>query len=169
MSIYSFSITIPCKSYIKKYCVVNYGDPIFLSFNSSFGDTVLTKISSPDILIVNKDAISIAFRHFNAKLKFVLPFHWFGRVSTELSEQQIFRINKYIEGLFKDDLYSFVRISSWNGISRKKAILFFTDFYDINIGEELSYDALKKAEYRRRVASKKFMPQMSPDKTAVVY
>lgn len=165
MHLAAYTLGVPTKCYIRKYFTCLYGDPLPLSYKSDFGDTILTKLqSSPVMARVNKKELAIAFKDFDDKLPFQLPIDLLHRMETELTEQQVYNINRYLENVFETDLCMFVACASFFGIERKISIERFASMHRIVIEEDVTYEALKQKEYRFRKNSTSknlFLLQMS--------
>src|SRR4051794_25099824 len=96
----SYHLSVPTKAYIRKYFTVLYGHPIQLTHANDFGDTILTKMISRPLCQVNKRVLNLSDRDYNDTLRFQLPADFFYRLETELTEQQVYNINRYLENCF---------------------------------------------------------------------
>lgn len=165
MQLSAYTLGVPTKCYIRKYFNCLYGTPLQLSYKSDFGDTILTKLqTSPIMARVNKKELAIAFKDFNDTLTLQLPIDMLHRMETELNQQQIYNINRYLENVFETDLCMFVACASFFGIERKISIERFASMHRITIDEDVTYEALKQKEYRFRKNSTSknlFLLQMS--------
>lgn len=145
-----FTISIPCKKYIRKYFNHIYGAEILLSHGDDFGDTVLTKISTRPYVRLSKQFLNIAFKGYNDELKFTLPFDFFYRAQHSLNEQHIHNINRYLQSTFETDLFIIMNIGSAFGVERKTSAEVFARKYGIEIDKDLTLDAMLQSEYRTR-------------------
>jgi hypothetical protein len=160
----SYSLSIPCKGYVKKYFTAIHGNPIILSHSDDFGDTLLTKLASRPLAQANKHVLNLAFRDFTDEIKFQLPMDFFYRIENTITEQQTYAINRYLENIFKSDLYLAINAGAFFGVERNTVIETFSRFYNIVLEEDLSLEALQKAYQRYRkgtTARKSFLFQMS--------
>jgi hypothetical protein len=146
----SYCVNVPCKGYIKKYFTRLYGHPIPLNHKSDFGDTILTKMISPSLAQANGYVLNLSNRDYNDQVKFQLSFDFFYRVENNLKQQQVYNINRFLENTFKADLFIFVNCAAFFGVERKISIERFADKYEIQLEEDIKYDALVKAEMRYR-------------------
>jgi hypothetical protein len=153
MPLSAYSVDMPCKGYIRKYFNCLYGNPVPLEYSSDFGDTILTKMSTSPLSRVNKKILTIAFKDLNQELKFQLPIDMLHRVENNLSEQQIYYINRYLENIFETDLCMVVNCAGIFGVEKKVAIERFANRFDIQLEEDITYEALQKKEYRFRKSS----------------
>ncbi len=149
----NYGMTVPCKSYIKKYFCKIYGDPIHLNHRSDFGDTVLTKMSNTPLAQINRKLLHLEFQHYNEKLQFKLSMDFFYRLDYTLKEQQIYNINRYLENVFKADIFMTINCGIFFGVEIPTIVEKFADKFDINLGEEITQKALLKAYYRYRSSS----------------
>lgn len=164
MSLTAYSISVPCKAYIKKYFTSVYGSIITLNHQSDFGDTILTKMSTVPLSQVNKTILNQFDRDFNDALKFQLPIDSFYRIEHNLTKQQIYSINRYLENVFETDLFMVVATAGVFGVEKKVAIERFTARFGIQLEDDITYEALKRKEYRYRnssTAKNLFLNQLS--------
>ncbi|MGN6476261.1 MAG: hypothetical protein ACTHKV_03470 [Flavipsychrobacter sp.] len=164
MPLTAYALDMPCKGYIRKYYNCLYGDPVLLNHSSDFGDTILTKMASTPLSQVNKKILNISTRDYNATIRFQLPVDTLYRINTELSDQQVYSINRYLENVFETDLCIIVSVASVFGVEKKQAIERFANKFGIQIEEDVTYEALQKKEYRFRkssTAKNMFLVQMS--------
>jgi len=157
-------VSVPSKSYIKKYFTKMYGEVISLDHRSDFGDTILTKMSTTSLAQVNKTMLNLEFQHYKDKVVFRLSMDFFYRLEHELNPQQIYNINRYMENIFKADLFLAICCGTFFGVEITTIVEKFADKFDVNLGEELTQKSLLKAYYRFRkssTASNFFLLQMS--------
>lgn len=160
----SFSVTIPCKSYIKKYYTAVYGPAIELTHRSDFGDTILTKMSNVSLSKASKKGLNLEFQEYNEHIKFKLPFDLFYRIENELNQQQIYNINRFLENVFETDIFITIRVAAIFGVQRNTCIRAIADACNIILDEEITFDAIKKQEGRYRhtpTAGNHFLLSMS--------
>lgn len=160
----SYHLSVPTKAYIRKYFTVLYGHPIQLTHANDFGDTILTKMISRPLCQVNKRVLNLSDRDYNDTLRFQLPADFFYRLETELTEQQVYNINRYLENCFKTDMLMVVCCAAFFGVEIRTSIEGFAKRYHIELEEDISYEALQKCYYRYRkssVAANHFLLQMS--------
>lgn len=148
--IQSYSVSVPCKGYIKKYFQKLYGTTIPLNHSSDFGITVLTMMSSTPLIRVNKRILNLSTQYNDCQLQFQLPIDFFYRIENKLTEQQAFAINRYLENVFQADLFQMVNVGAFFGVERRNSIERFANKFDIVLEEDISSEALIKQEYRSR-------------------
>lgn len=145
-----YCITVPCKAYVKKYFSALYGEPFPLNLTSDLADTILTKMVTQPIKRLSHHQINQAFLHFNDKIKFQLPADFFYRVENNLNQQQSYAINRYLHNVFESDFFAVVNVAAAFGVERRIAIESFCMKFNITLEEDITYEALKKSEYRLR-------------------
>jgi hypothetical protein len=146
----SYSILVPCKSYISKYFSGHYGDLISLDHNSDFGDTILTKLSSRPIKRNNRQNIGVAFQYYDAELKFKLPLDFFYRIENEISEQKIYNINRYLENVFDSTILNVILMAVSFGVEKRTATEAFLNKYKIIIDDDITHDSIRQKYCRMR-------------------
>lgn len=147
-----FSVTVPCKTYIRKYFTTIYGPQIQLDHKTDFGDTILTKLSHRPLIRISRQHLNIAFRDYNDQLKFVIPVYFFYYTEHNLNEQNIFNINRYLQNTFESDLFTMMNIAAAFGVERKTACETFAKNHNISVEEDITLDAMLRAERRSRTA-----------------
>lgn len=153
MTLTAYTLTVSCKAYIKKYYSAIYGNPVVLNHLTDFGDTILTKMSTTPLSQINKTILNQFDRDYNDTLKFQLPIDTFFRIDHELTRQQVYSINRYLENVFETDLHMLVAVAGVFGVEKKLAIERFVSRFDIQLEEDITYEALKQKEYRYRKSS----------------
>lgn len=89
------------------------------------------------------------------KIVFELPYFMLERkyVTPYLSQQALTHFDRIIDSDFKRSLYRFVARQVSDGVDRQIAIEEFCKLYDI-LENDISFEALKKADYRYRSSQK---------------
>jgi hypothetical protein len=160
----SYSISVPCKSYIKKYFCKIHGDHIFLDHRNDFFDSILTKLSNPPLIRVNKKMLALEFQEYTEQITFTLPIDLFYRIDHQLTQQQVYNINRFLKNCFKADLFMVITSGIFFGVNKETIIEKFAEKFEIELDEELSQKALVKSYYRYRKSSTAknfFLAQMS--------
>jgi len=87
-----------------------------------------------------------------AEIKMQIPFHWFRKLTMkELTPHQVIRINRHLQNMFEKDLCEIVfRAHYFLGIDRQVAIECFAHNHGIQLEIDITFEALKKMEYRYR-------------------
>lgn len=159
-----FTITVPCKTYIRKYFNYIYGEEITLNHGDDFSDTILSKISHKPYVRLSKQDLNIAFRYNTDKLIFKLPIDFFYRAENELNEQMIYSINRYLQNIFETDLFIIVNIGAAFGVEKRISCEVFARKHNLVIDKDITLDAMIQAEYRERTykhSKNKFLVALS--------
>lgn len=159
-----FTVSVPCKRYIRKYYTHIYGPQIPLSHDTDFGDTILTKISMKPIIRMSRQFLNVAFNGYNEQITFRLPVSLFYYVETNLNHQNIYNINRFLQNTFESDFFHIVQIAAAFGVERRKAMEVFIKKHGIEIDNDITLDALLQMEYRCRTKtsiSNKFLVHLS--------
>lgn len=153
----SYSVCVPCKSYIRKYFEAAFGNPIELKLSDELGDIILTKMANRPLTRLSNDVMAIAFQHFDDSLKFILPMDFFFRVDHQLTNQQIYSINQFLESIFETDLILAIHFASLFGVERRHTIDVFIRRYNIIPDVDITVSSLEKKHYRFRTKKKNSM------------
>ncbi len=163
----NYSIQIPTKPYLKKYLQSLYGNPVVFYAKNYFGVTVLSLMQRKFFFRQNETFVHKAFDRYTQQLDIEFPYWWMkqSHFPQDIPVQNILILNKLFEERFEEDLYSYVLFSAASGAEIKAAMESFCMIYNIEIPEDISYDALKKKEFRhRKEKSKNFIAKLSPEK-----
>lgn len=167
----NYSISIPCKNYIRKYFTAQYGAPIPLALDTNFGDTILTKLSAKPLKRPTQNFLNLAFRDFDSEIKFLIPIHFFYRLQNNVTSQHVWCINRFLQKTFEEDLFIITNIAACFGVARRKAHEAWAQHYNIILDEDMTRDALKKSEQRTRAqktTENNFLAILSRNPTASI-
>lgn len=160
MSLKSYQVTIPVKTYVAKYFTHLYGHPIPLGHQDDFGDSVLTKLSTPPLIRPTKFDRNITQKYYITALKFQVPMHMYYRLENRVTDAHIFNINRFLENTFETAFCTWVLCQVAAKNQRKTAIEQFCEAHGIDLELDVPFETLKKMEYRDRQYKKK-LAQMS--------
>lgn len=159
---HSFTFVLPSKTYIKKFITSTHGDPIKLDLKTDFGFVVLTTLASRLDGKMSRGNIDLWQNRFVDKIIFKIPFHYLRITKRELTPATFVLLNRYFENQFEREVGRFIDKSLASGNTIKKGIEDFMDKYNIDLEHDISYEAVKKAEYRnRKKLSKEFVRTLS--------
>ena len=158
----TYKLYLPTKPYLHKYLRRVYGNPslpgtpIVIDPATDFGDMIITKMSSTLHCNLDKHDIDVRMNRLTEKLVIHVPIHWWYKLGCmELTPHQVIRINRYFENLFESEMHQVVhRANTWLGIDRQVAIECFAENHDIVIEQDITFEGLKKMEYRHRKGSR---------------
>jgi hypothetical protein len=124
---------------------------------------MLQKKSVTSMNLVKKDT---RFLRLNDHIIAVGAFSVSNHYGIHLDDDAIIQINRFFENSFEETLYQFVRyhlIDDSRFPGYDAALYKFANAYGIEIDEDISFDGLKKMEYRFRKKFEKRMPSFIPE------
>jgi len=159
-----FTFILPAKTHIKKYITSLYGDPIRVDLKTDIGFVVLNTLASRLECKLSRGYIDLWQNRFNDKIIFKVPFHYFSITKKEVSPFTFVLLNRYFENQFEKEFNSYVHKSkNQEGKTIKQSIENFLDTYGIDLDIDISFEAIKKSEYRyRKTLSKEISRTLSP-------
>jgi hypothetical protein len=148
----TYKIHLPTKPYLARYLTAIYGQHITIDPSTDLGDIIITKLSSTLHCTMDKHDIDVRLNRLTDRVTFHIPIHWWYKLGNkELTQHQVIRLNRYFENKFECDLQQVVhRAHTWLGIDRQIAIKCFALNHGIVIERDISFEGLKKMEYRYR-------------------
>ncbi len=158
-----FELTIPTKPYLKKYLHSLYGDPLIFTIENHFGICIAAFLHRPLLFHHRKELLKMRTDKFEATLTIRLPFTILTerRGGYDISDRYIITLNKLFENRFEEDLWRFCIAMNLRKIETKDAIELFCSIYNISIDEDITFDALKKKEWRFRKKMEISAPHVS--------
>ena len=153
-----YSIVIPTKPYIKQYLQALYGSPVIFNSSNCFGIILASLLERPYKSHKRKNILSFrVFDKFDTELHVYLPKSWLKnyKYGHTLRDQNIIGLNKFFENQFEEDLYKACELARIYKVELKKAMEEFCWRHCIEIEEHISFEALKKKEYRYRMEKEK--------------
>ena len=152
----TFAVSIPTKSYLRKYLHKRYGYPIPLNHQTLIGTAVLAMLEKK-IHSDRSNALDVykTYSSYNDKVQFVVPASFVYKTGhmLEVPSHKAIVINRHFEGHFEEELYAFCQREI--RAHRKhpgydQAYERFAARYGIEFDIDITYEALKKMEYRFR-------------------
>lgn len=142
----TISIAIPVRKHLQKFAEKEFASR--LSMKDRLGITIYymlqkSKGDKPDAELMSK---------YPALLKFEVAEFYLMRkiISPYLDSQAIIHLDSVLDYDFKRELFRYVNQKAMVGVDRQIAIEEMCDKYDIH-NTDISFEALKKAEYRYRL------------------
>jgi hypothetical protein len=125
---------------------------IFLDPETDFGDIVFTKMASNIHCHLKPSDMGSRLTRLNDHLVLKIPMHWMRKLPTkDLNTHQIIKINRHLENIFERDFCDVVsRAHTIFGVDRQTAIECFCNNHGIQLEIDITFEALKKMEYRNR-------------------
>lgn len=161
-----YTIKVPTKIYLRKYAYAKYGHPFPLNYNSTLGTLIICLLDkSPFSINMNDDKKDVRMSYMNDVIECTAAATPMRYKSCSLDNDKIIAINRYLENEFTLELHKWCEERkekrSWRpGID--KAINTFADQYSIIVDIDITFDALKKAEYRYRIRKEKIFQTFVP-------
>jgi hypothetical protein len=150
-----YRIILQTKPHIKKYLQSVYGDPLVLNLQNDFGDVVISKLVTNLSCNLSNHDIDVRLNRFTEDLPIFLPKHWLFKIPKEayqINSNKTININRYFENLFEKSLHETVEDAlNFLGINRQTSIDVFATTHGIELGKDVTFDALKQMEYRFRM------------------
>ena len=149
-----FSVLIPTSVHIKKFLHKEYGNPIKIDCYTLMGIVIIS--------LLEKQSFHVAMHEVDKKKKFSnyivevvckAPLSMMKDYGHCMSIDKVVQINRFYEKLFYEKLFLFVQHKldkNKRKMGVQDAINEYCDIYGIDIDTDISYDAMKKAEYRNR-------------------
>jgi len=152
-----YLVKVPCKRYIRKFITSIFGDPVKADRSSSVGcflNSILTKNTYESRNI--GDVFDTKYMHDH--IPFMINKFQFTHIGFDVPKDKVLELNRYLENMFEEMLYSYCHVRIDINPERKKLIEEFVRLYKIEVDEDISMDALVKMEYRfRKGIEKKHM------------
>lgn len=159
-------LSIPVKTYVRKYIETKYPGPIKLTMTNYIGYLVFVCLEKEKSNWHRQPAYQINLRHnlLNDKLVVLLPADHKTLYTNgyNIPPAKSLLINNLFEERINEDLFLVCNTYQKVGISRRQAIDDFCENHGILLDIDITYAALKKAEYRYRIDFNKSMAKMSP-------
>lgn len=162
----NYTIRIPTTTYIKKYLYAHYGYPIKLNNHNPVGVMVIALLQKKSVTSLNIAKKDTRFMHLNDQIVCQGQFWIADRAGLSLDDDAVIQLNRFFEASFEETLYQFVRFQittpgRYPGYD--KALNLFAENYGIELEEDITFDGLKKIEYRFRKKHEKLMPSFVPE------
>lgn len=119
----------------------------------------------------DKEIVHRYFDKFNTKMQMYFPRWWMLQThyGTDLPPQNIININKLFEERFEGDLSMHCILHNVCGVEIKDAIEDFCKLHHILIDEDVTFEALRKKEWRTRENfTKDFIANLSRQKAVMI-
>lgn len=166
MSIHYFTVSLPVKTYIRKYIASLYGEPLLLNLDSDIGFMILNTLASRLESKMSRGYVDLWKKRFTDKMVFRIPYHYFSITRKDVSPNTYVLVNRMIETIFERDLERYVSLHRAAGHETKRAIELFCENHGIELEVDITFDAIKKQEYRLRKKNiQKLSRNLSPQKT----
>lgn len=151
----SFKIILPVKPHIRKYMHILYGYPVLIDQNKFIGSIIISLLQKKSLPTgINMEYRKQRRMYLTAQVECFATIYRYQDNGLNLTEDHILAINRLMENQFNDDLYRWMLHKSNPGDVRvkgyNKAMRSFMHYYCLEEDVDITFEALKKAEYRRR-------------------
>ncbi len=149
-----FFITIPTQAYIARFLITRYGETIHVSNNTQLGKDLFYFLRYPLGCGLSTEKKELLSSLLNAQIKLRIPVKWKNKLVLDPSLDHIIVINRYLKNYFNVQLNIFC--SQYINSHRRRyagykiAIETFARMNNISLEEDITFEALKKSEYRFR-------------------
>ena len=154
-----YSVGIPTTSHLCKFLLVEYGNPVKIDNSTLIGTVIISLLGKASFHVsMNPLQKKQQSGTYTSTLTCQAPISLMKDYGHSITMDQAIQMNRFFERFFFEKLYLFVqhRVDKHKrNMGVQEAILDFCSFYEIDTEREISYDALKKAEYRFRKKQKK--------------
>ena len=160
-----YTVTVPVKPYIRKF--VNYieGDPILSSDQSRIWMIIRPCLEKSFCSGLSKKQIANQTLAFTDKITIHIPISKMRLYGHSVSVASIILINRILENDFERELSNYVERSIRDHVrykGYKEALFAFAYENQVDLEEDISFDGLKKIEYRYRTNIKKICSTVVP-------
>lgn len=149
-----FFVTVPTQTYISRFLTSRYGQVIPIHEKTLLGKDLLNMIRYPLGCQLSSSQRNLLYGHYNDQLKLSIPLKLKNSVVHDLSIEHIVTINQYLKKYFDTQLCQFciqhINSERKNKVGYKQAIEIFARMHKIDLEEDISYECLKKSDYRFR-------------------
>lgn len=161
-----FTFRLPVKKYIEKYLTTIYGPTIPAQMETDIGFVILNTLSSRLDAKVCRGYNKLLHTGSMGSITFTISYHYFYYTKKQLTVHTAILLNRYLEKKFEDDLVRFMQVQKiYAKCSYKKSLEAFAKLYNIELDEDITFDALIKMEYRSRQKNiELFLRRLSDEK-----
>lgn len=152
----TFAVNIPTKSYLRKYLHKRYGYPVVINNRTLIG-SVLVAFLKKKVYSDRSNATDLqnTFATLTDRLECVVSRDevFYGNCGLHIEQEKVILINRYFAAQFEEDVHRFCQQHITNNGRHPgydRALEKFADMYDIEFDVDITFEALKKMEYRYR-------------------
>jgi hypothetical protein len=151
-----YTVSLPVKAYIKKYVSTVEGYPINYSSNNMLCMIVRAYLQNKCSSGLSKQQLQTAVASRNECIEIKIPRSEKNTrtIGTYINADNIILINRFLEFWFEAALQEFIKEYTKTNVGRyrglKGAYVAFADQYNIVLEQDISFEGLKKIEYRNR-------------------
>lgn len=145
-------ISLPIKSYIRKYAESVFGSPVKADHSTSLG-CFINACLEKNVYSNRHLAENFIYKDVTDKLPILINSWQFNALGFDFSDDKVIQLNRFLENVFEEDLFRFCQ--SYIDPSKRykgfrEAIEKFCSRHKIELEIDVTFDAIKKIEYRKR-------------------
>lgn len=159
-------VTIPTKKFLKKYLQAHYGEHLIFNMDSDMGYFLALLLEKKMYPEYDRQQIYRSIDKYDTLVTILLPRKWIEkyRYGFDVDPKKSVFFNKMVFRTFQQELCRYCALLELASIEKKNALLDFAKSYNLEIDEDITFEALKKMEYRHRQKnSEKHKPYLSPE------
>lgn len=146
-----FTITIPCKPYVRKYLTNNFGEPADLKTSIELKTSLRNKLSKPSTRFDKKYPPLSEYKTLSAKIEIYISHDDFYRYGWELTKTDTIIFNRQVEIMAKIQMRHAI-MQSCLFMTIKDAILKFQDEFNYS-EDDWPFEAIRK-DIQRKIKHK---------------
>ena len=151
----TFSVQIPTSPYLKHFICKEFGHPIQINNQSLIGVFMIGILEKQNFHVhMPQEQKNYRYLYFTEKITCIAPLSLIRNFGFTVKEDHVIQLNRFFEEYFDHELYLYVKRNTKQGhryAGYKQAIESFAALYHIVLEETISFEALKKMEYRYRI------------------
>lgn len=152
---------------MRKYIEVRYRQPMVISLNNYLGAVIYSYLELPNSsnrLKANSAIIAGRYRLLTDYIRILIPRHQVHRANIGLCipYANAVLVNNLFEEKIAEDMHTYCKSYGMCSKTQHQAIEDFCTHHNIDIDIDITYTALRKAEYRHKKKIEKSPPYLSP-------
>lgn len=147
-----------------------YGSPLIFTLDNHFGVMFAALLERPLEIKKSEDKIRMRVDVYDTVMEVHCPMNFLKRniYGFEVKNEHVISLNKLFEERFDEDLYRFCFAYQLSGREKKEAIEMFCNAYGLEFDVDVTYESLRKKEWRFSKNIETSFPQVSQTKAANV-
>lgn len=152
-----YTVSLPVKAYILRYVHTVEGKPIYFDSQSMLCQVIRAYLQNRNKSGLSRQQMQTAVSTRDALLEIKVPLNAKNLkvIGYYISEDNVVLINRFLEQCFETALQKFIKEYTAKATSNrfrdyKGAYLAFAEHYNIVLDEDITYEGLKKIEFRSR-------------------
>jgi hypothetical protein len=172
-----YSVVLPVKSYVRKYVAAVEGDPVYFTSSSALCMIVRAYLENSQKTLLSREQMTHYQSSRTDKITLLVPMRKMHAIGHIISPDNLVLINRFLEDCFERALrhhveaYTALQVGRYKGF--KDAYESFATLYGLEllgsindqgaeIPPDITFDGLKKIDFRFRQKRKLFFPTFVP-------